>query len=452
MKKALAILLLLALAAPRAPAATVPDCPPATEEKVLADFEDGKTEGWQTEYDVKMSVEESDKAHGKKWLNVELSGDNWPGARFVAPPGDWLAWRALRVSMYNPTDRVVQVSLRIDDVDSLDYQTRFNWERGINLRPGANQVEVSTAALRMGSGTSRGLDVGHITLVSFYRTFPGGPVPFRLDHLRLVPVDRSAPERRVLADFEKTGAVQWQLSDGVSAEIEKRPDGVDGSALKVAFPPKALFPRLTLRGFPGDWLSYDFLCLDVFCPKEGAIPRNLFLDVRTENWLSQSVCTGLEPGLNRLRVPVELVALPSLSNVRSLALYLDQPMKEQTIHVDNVRLERQPRVLLFGEAVHMDYETDDGLRINFRELELEGWSTSYGAVAFVPLATGETRMVRCSGRRGTAAGFTVPPEAFKGMKRDAPVEVWGYFRARNCTYFMRDEVRVKPGEPTTMSA
>jgi len=441
------------VAAPPAPAAGAQGAaePPAepTTEKILWDFE-GPPWKWKEE-EKEVAVEANEHAHGKQWLRITMFHGFSRGMRYTFQPQDWSAYRAFRFFAWNPGEEDALLSVRFDDAESNDkYALRYNLNDEVRVKPGANEVEITLASLRLGTQGSRGLDLKSIVIFAPFFITPPKPVTVCLDDVRLVPRGKTEGDELLLADFDGRGTAKWRNWRASTFQVEERPDGVDGAALAVNFPAGQQYPGVELFGMEGNWLNYDMLCMDVLCPEDRATPRHIFFNVKGSDGTQAWLCTGLEKGLNHLRAPLELAGFASLGRVSELDVFTDfAAEKEETVFLDNVRLERRAGYVV-GEPVHRDGVVGR-IRVDLRELAPDDENASFGAVAWVPLATGGVRSVHCTAPPGAEVEYGIGTDSLVGMKANSPVEVWGYIRAKNCLYWTHDEATPKGEEPVTVN-
>lgn len=113
-----------------------PEAPPAAPVQpvdpkvtVLLDFEDGKNP-FTVDEDFKDKVEMvvvNDPDHatsGTRSLKVTLKPHEWPGIHTTDLPADWSGYESLTMDILVLQD--FDLNIRIDDVNSADYETRFN--------------------------------------------------------------------------------------------------------------------------------------------------------------------------------------------------------------------------------------------------------------------------------------------------------------------------------------
>ncbi len=429
------------------------------KEHVFGDFEGGTCDGWGGWCMASLTVVEDARAHGRRWMRMDLSDNRWPGmgVSFGSNFQDWSRYRAVRFSIFNPHDFVVRLNVTSADAQSsYVYETRYTDDDGISLQPGANDLEVPISALKSGSPGCRGLDVRRLTYFTLFVTAgPGQPHTLYVDNVRLVPAKTDTPVSTMLADFEGKGTTQWNPAGTGALSVEKRADGA-GSALKVSFPDGPGRSGVEFTGFEGDWLSHDILSMDILCPKGQRGPRQLDLAFTSSGGRPFHLTTGLAEGLNRVRFPLDLAGYVSLGRVSKLTLVYDGVSKGAAVFVDNVRIERRPG-LVSGGCVVAEVPEPQLLTIDFGGLDrsIEGVADQFGVIAWVPLASGGARGIHGveaarAAPESPVKRYSLPPGALDGMKPGATIEVWGRMRVQRQWYWARKEIVLKAGEPATL--
>jgi hypothetical protein len=131
------------------------------KELVLFDFEsDSELDRIHWECHTLFSLSDEHASHGKRSLKMELFPSDYLGLTPMLKENDWSRYKALCFDIYNPGEKQVQVSVRIDDKkDYPDYAERYN--RSFNVNPGMNQISIPFKSL-ITSGTKRNLDLKKI--------------------------------------------------------------------------------------------------------------------------------------------------------------------------------------------------------------------------------------------------------------------------------------------------
>lgn len=155
------------------------------EVKVLDDFEEGRIR-WRGEY--RGSIVSEYATHGEKAFKVIFPTDaKYPGIEAAKVDFDWGGYGRLRMDVFNPQGRPVQVEIRIDDEESEGYSSRYNGE--FLLVNGQTEVEIPFDALRAGT---RRLDVSRIRLFKIFMTSPERETTLYFDNIRLVAGEEPA--------------------------------------------------------------------------------------------------------------------------------------------------------------------------------------------------------------------------------------------------------------------
>ena len=235
---------------------------------ILGDFEDGSTNDWAAGGDTTLSVSLDHPTRGNKALKAEFGTTGYPGIGLTLKDADWSKYAALRLSVFNPSTTHQKLAVRIDDLASTDYGTRYNLDSGLPLRPGLNELEVTVASLKIGTLLSRGLDVRRIRQVRFFMSGLKKPVTLYFDNIRLVPARADGPVRLVLSDFDGTVNAKRTTAEGTRDEIANRPDGAGGKALRLTLTPAGSYPGISFYQMPQDWLDYDLLAIDLYGPQD----------------------------------------------------------------------------------------------------------------------------------------------------------------------------------------
>jgi hypothetical protein len=97
---------------------------------------------------------------------------------------DWCGYTSLCFDIYNPQEKEIRVSVRIDDQEEhLDYGDRYN--KGFILQPGMNDMKIPLNTL-MTSATRRKLDTRKIHRLLIFLVRPERKVVMYVDYFRLI--------------------------------------------------------------------------------------------------------------------------------------------------------------------------------------------------------------------------------------------------------------------------
>ena len=154
-------------------------------ERVLFDFEsESELDRLHWRCHTLFSLSDRHITHGEKSLRLELFPSDYPGLAPMLDMIDWRAYKALCFDIYNPEEKEVQITVRIDDrKDYPDYEDRYN--KSFIFKPGMNGVRIPLDTL-VTSGTGRKLNIGNIYRVLIFMVRPEKVAVLYVDHMRLV--------------------------------------------------------------------------------------------------------------------------------------------------------------------------------------------------------------------------------------------------------------------------
>jgi hypothetical protein len=155
------------------------------KELVLFDFEsDSELDQLRWKCHTLFSLSDEHATHGKRSLKLELFPSDYPGLTPMLKENDWGRYKALCFDIYNPGEKQIQVSVRIDDKNGYpDYAEQYN--KSFNINPGMNQMSIPLNTL-VTSGTERKLDLKNIYRVLIFMVRPEKKVTLYLDYMRLI--------------------------------------------------------------------------------------------------------------------------------------------------------------------------------------------------------------------------------------------------------------------------
>ena len=157
---------------------------PATD-KVLFDFEEEADLDrifWKCHTLISLSEEHA--THGSRCLRMELYPSSYPGVTPMLQDYDWSRFRALAFDVYNPEERNIDLTVRIDDKkDYPEYKDRYNGS--FILREGRNKIEIPIESI-ITSGTKRKLDSRTVLRLIIFLAEPRVKTELYLDYVRLV--------------------------------------------------------------------------------------------------------------------------------------------------------------------------------------------------------------------------------------------------------------------------
>jgi hypothetical protein len=154
-------------------------------EKVLFDFEeevDLDKIHWKCR--TLFSLSEEHATHGERCLRMELYPSLYPGVIPMLKYHDWSRFRSLRFDVYNPEEKEINLSVRIDDdKKSPDYADRYN--KTFVLGSGYSQVEIPFESL-VTTGANRQLDLRTIYRLVIFVQNVEAKTDLYLDYIKLV--------------------------------------------------------------------------------------------------------------------------------------------------------------------------------------------------------------------------------------------------------------------------
>lgn len=115
---------------------------------------------------------------------MELYPSDYPGLSPKLKENDWRGFKALCFDIYNPEEKQVQISVRIDDQkDYPDYKDRYN--KSFILNQGMNQISIPLNTL-VTSGKDRNLNLKNIYRLLIFTASPEKRVVLYIDFIRLI--------------------------------------------------------------------------------------------------------------------------------------------------------------------------------------------------------------------------------------------------------------------------
>lgn len=392
--------------------------------KLIAGFEDAEVPKDWDAGPGKLSISEDHATEGKHALCVRLTKGQYPGVGVQLHGADWSSFDALRFSVYNTADDR-RMSIRIDDVKSTKYSTRYNLEgrkTGVTLKHGANEVELAIGSLRQGTPESRGLDV---TAIREFKIFFGGldqSLTLFLDNVRLVRSPRTGPDQRVIADFDD---VKGKMTPSAGTVLRTRisPDR-PGMELGIEMTPEATYPGISLD-VPSDWLGYDFLTFELIRPNTTApASRRFSLKVVDGTGRRQTFGMAAKGPLYTVTLPVEAAGFTALGRISELVIFWGKPDKTRLIYLDNVRLIRAKHTN--HPSRHDEANATDRLALDFSGVRF-GRNTCFMVTAWIPLTDGTHRVVRCNAAAKKQTSYSIDADAFVDYAQNKPVRLWVVF-------------------------
>jgi hypothetical protein len=152
---------------------------------VLNDFEsDADLDRLHWRCHVLYSLSPEHATRGSRSLRMELYPSEYPGLTPFLGVKDWRGFSAIGFDIFNPGEREVRLTLRIDDREKTpEYGDRYN--EAIVLKPGPNRVVKVLADLKT-SGSKRPLNLGRIYRFLMFVVRPQEKIVLYVDNIRLV--------------------------------------------------------------------------------------------------------------------------------------------------------------------------------------------------------------------------------------------------------------------------
>lgn len=154
-------------------------------ERLLFDFEsEAELDRFHWRCHTLFSIADEHFTHGEKSLKLELYPSTYPGLAPMLVENDWRDYKAFRFDIYNPNERELRITVRIDDrKDYPNYEDRYN--KDFILKSGMNRMRIPLYTL-VTSGTDRKLNLKKIYRVFIFMTRPERRVVLYVDNIRLV--------------------------------------------------------------------------------------------------------------------------------------------------------------------------------------------------------------------------------------------------------------------------
>jgi len=150
---------------------------------VLANFEHARDlAGWQGTIErVRQPA-----AEGRYSLAVRLNTERYSGARLEHLPGDWHAYEQLRLSIFNPDEDLLKLTLRLNDEAHQRHGNRFDdrFNRRLTVAPGWNEVRIDRADVPT-APADREMDLTRMQRLGIFATRLPGKRTIYLDDVRL---------------------------------------------------------------------------------------------------------------------------------------------------------------------------------------------------------------------------------------------------------------------------
>lgn len=126
--------------------------------------------------------------NGLHALHVAFDGRGWSAVTLEPPRADWSAFRALQLSVFNPSTAPQPFSVMLADrsvPDRMGNQRPWFRQR-LSLEPGWNDITVPLTEVAVGSDQGP-VDISHIGFLTLEVPQPEGKVDLYLDDIHLLP-------------------------------------------------------------------------------------------------------------------------------------------------------------------------------------------------------------------------------------------------------------------------
>jgi hypothetical protein len=134
-------------------------------------------------------------------LQTTLPPGPYPGLSIPVPP-DWRAYEALKFDLW--CQRHSFLGIRIDDVNSVDYHTRFNQDGSV-VRQGWNHIQVPLDEV------AKAIDLGRVRALVIFLLQVAEPTTLCLDNLRLGAYEEDLDDRPVPGELGEKKEFAWSM-------------------------------------------------------------------------------------------------------------------------------------------------------------------------------------------------------------------------------------------------
>lgn len=138
---------------------------------------------------------------GEFALQTTLPPGPYPGLSCPVPP-DWRPYEALKFDLW--CQRNSFLGIRIDDVNSVDYNTRFNQDGGV-VRQGWNRIQIPLDEV------AESIDIGRVRALIIFLAQVAEPTSICLDNLRLGPYEEDLDDRPVPGELGEKKEFAWSM-------------------------------------------------------------------------------------------------------------------------------------------------------------------------------------------------------------------------------------------------
>jgi len=236
---------------------------------------------------VTAELSDEHASGGKHSLKLTFSKDG--GAILFGSkdkPQDWSRYKSIAFDVYNPQDRMIDMTLRIDDIEAKGYKDRFEPSDDLFLPP-RKSTHLEIDLTNIWANNVRLLDTSKIVLFNLHLSKGAEERVLYVDSFRFIALaEKDWPKPMVPAreplflddgkSPEKTAAL-WKASVAkVETSAEHAAEG--RNSLKVTLAQGSGSLRLSARDNPMDWTAYASLCFDVFSASDKEMKLTVRID------------------------------------------------------------------------------------------------------------------------------------------------------------------------------
>lgn len=171
-------------------------------DRLLNGFEtDADLVGLSSEAGAPLQRSAERHTEGEYALQATLPPGSYPGLSLPVPP-DWRAYEALKFDLWCQRDSFL--GIRIDDVNSVDYHTRYNQDGSV-VRQGWNHIQVSLEEV------AKSIDIGRVRALVIFLLQVTEPTTLYLDNLRLGAYEEDLDDRPVPGELGEKKEFAWSM-------------------------------------------------------------------------------------------------------------------------------------------------------------------------------------------------------------------------------------------------
>jgi len=150
--------------------------------------------GFETPFEINrwhgnsaISVADTVSSHGKSSLKVKLNTSKYSGVTLRNFPGNWRNFASLNFSIYNPSERPIEIHCRIHDIhhrsNGQKYSDRFN--KKFTIQSGWQTIKIDILDI-INAPKGRKMDIENIQGIGLFAVQLAKPEIIYLDNILLV--------------------------------------------------------------------------------------------------------------------------------------------------------------------------------------------------------------------------------------------------------------------------